>query len=231
MVGASVIRPSGRATPWRSAWWDGLRSVLRALGLAAISEQDGPTLKEEARASAGGAGTAEPDPFQAFFWRFERRLFGYLWHLTGDEQAARDLSQEAFVRAWQRFDAIESHRDSGAWLFRVASNLAMTHLRRRSAPVGAAAPLAEAQPMAGYAGDPGGTLAERDVVRRVLAALTPRQRAVLVLHEVCGYSGPEVADVLGISHAAAKMALWRAREGFRAAYLREDKGEDEEAGR
>ncbi len=229
MVGAGILRSAGRAIPRRSVWWDGLRSVLQTLGLAAISEQGGPTLKKEARASAGGVGTAEPDPFQAFFWRFERRLFGYLWHLTGDEQAARDLSQEAFVRAWQCFDAIESHRDSGAWLFRVASNLAMTYLRRRSAPVGAATPLAEAQTATGHAGDPGSTLAERDLVHRVLAALTPRQRAVLVLHEVCGYTGPEVADVLGISHAAAKMALWRAREHFRVAYLRED--EDEEAGR
>lgn len=158
--------------------------------------------------------------FEAFFWRFERRVIGVLWHMTGDEQAARDLAQETFLRAWQRFDAIAAHRETGHWLLRVATNLALTWLRRRNAPVGAAGPLTDDP----AASDPGSHIVERDLVRTILAAMPPRQRAVLVLHDLYGFSGAELAATLGISRDAAKMALWRAREQFRARYLRA--GED-----
>jgi hypothetical protein len=49
--------------------------------------------------------TADVDAFEAFFGRHERDIFGYPWRLTGDEQSARDLTQETFLRAWQRFDS------------------------------------------------------------------------------------------------------------------------------
>jgi hypothetical protein len=39
-------------------------------------------------------------PFEAFFWRYERRIFSFLWRMTGDEQLALDLNQETFIRAW-----------------------------------------------------------------------------------------------------------------------------------
>ena len=51
--------------------------------------------------------------FEAFFRRHERNIFGYLWRMTGDEQAAYDLSQETFVRAWQHFDRIASYERPG----------------------------------------------------------------------------------------------------------------------
>ena len=75
---------------------------------------------------SSGATSAGVDAFEAFFWRYERDILGYLWRLTGDEQAAYDLSQETFVRAWQHFDRIASYERPGGWLFRVATNLALT---------------------------------------------------------------------------------------------------------
>jgi DNA-directed RNA polymerase specialized sigma24 family protein len=61
-----------------------------------------------------------------------------------------------------------------------------------------------------------------DLVRRILLALSPRPRAVLVLHDVYGLSTDEVAQTLHMTRAAAKMMLCRAREQFRIRYQRQE---------
>jgi RNA polymerase sigma-70 factor (ECF subfamily) len=140
--------------------------------------------------------------------------------MTGDEQAAYDLSQETFVRAWQHFDRIASYDRPGAWLFRVATNLALTHQRRAAAPVGAAQSFSTG--IDPSISDPSWRLAESDDVRATLLALPPQQRAALALREVYGFSCAEVAETLGITLAAAKMTLSRARDAFRARYTRQE---------
>ncbi len=191
--------------------WSGSRVWLAAiLGGTAGDDQ---TLATPSGAESAASTSGE---FEAFFWRFERQIYSYLWRLTGDQQLAFDLSQETFLRAWQHFDAIAAHRENGAWLFRVASNLALTQ-RRRHTTVAAATPLREDD--AG-ANDLVGMLAEQEQIRAILEALPPRQRAVLLLRDVHGFTGEEVGRTLGISAAAVKMALSRARAQFRARYLR-----------
>ena len=182
------------------------------LALASLARDDVPATHGQ---DGGAQRVPGGDAFEAFFWRFERQIFGYLWRMTGDEQSAFDLTQETFLRAWQHFAEISGFRDAGPWLFRVATNLALTHLRRRAAR--SAVPLTEDEP---GASDPGRHVAERDAVRQVLARLTPKQRAALVLHEVYGLSCEEVGQALGLSRDAVKMALLRGRESFRAHYLR-----------
>ena len=211
-------------------WWNipGIWRISRALrwntSLAEITGAPGQTL---ASASAddvdhiGNAVSARQLPsFEAFFRRHERDIFGYLWRLTGDEQAAYDLSQETFVRAWQHFDRITTYERPGGWLFRVATNLALTHQKRAAAPVGAAQSFSTGNEPS--ISDPAWRLAESEAIRATLLALPPQQRAALVLREVCGFSCAEVAETLGITLAAAKMTLNRGRDAFRARYTREE---------
>ena len=145
------------------------------------------------------------DAFEAFFWRHERDILGYLWRLTGDEQAAHDLSQETFVRAW---------------LFRVATNLAINHLRGRARRSVASAAPAALEQVEHASGDPAHRLAEHDAIRQTLLELPPRQRAAVVLCDVYGLTSAEAASALGLSHGSLKMALWRGRERFRQDYQR-----------
>ncbi len=165
--------------------------------------------------------------YEAFIRQHERAILNYLWRMTGDEQTAYDLTQEVFLRAWQRFDALRRYDQPRSWLFRVATNLAITHIRRRALPVGSATPLdtaldSERDPASS---DPAWRLAESDQVRRTLLQLSPQRRAALVLREVYGLSAAEVGQTLGITPVAVRMALHRAREQFRALYLREEGGE------
>jgi RNA polymerase sigma-70 factor (ECF subfamily) len=140
--------------------------------------------------------------------------------VTGDEQAACDLSQETFLRAWQHVAKVSAYDQPRAWLFRIATNLALNYRRGRLARAGFAAGNIETRHPA--SSDPAWRLAERDLVRETLLDLPPRQRAGLVLREVYGLTCEEVALALGVSHAAAKMLLCRAREQFRECYRREE---------
>lgn len=177
------------------------------------------------RASSSVQDDARSEParlpeFERFFLEHEARVSGFLWRMTGDRQAACDLSQETFLRAWQRFEQISAYERPDAWLIRVATNFALQHLRRGRAPVGAAVPLDEAFDPG--VSDPGQRFPQRDLVRETLLGLPPRDRALLVLREVYGLSGEETATALGMTPNAAKVALFRARERFRAAYLEKD---------
>jgi RNA polymerase sigma factor (sigma-70 family) len=170
----------------------------------------------EMSASSGAA----LDEFESFFNAHEARLSAYLWRMTGDRQSASDLCQETFLRAWQRYDTIRAYDQPDAWLFRVATNLALQLARRQKAPIGAAGPLEDAfEPSVS---DPAWRLAERDLVRETLLELPPRARALLILREVSGFSAEEAAKTLGMSPSAVKVALWRARAQFREVYLRKE---------
>lgn len=162
---------------------------------------------------------------ERFIEQHQRAILNYLWRMTGDEQAAYDLTQEVFVRAWQHFDAVRTYERPLGWLFRVATNLALTHLRRRASPLADAGPLDDA--LSDASGDPVLRLAESDHVRRTLLQLSPKRRAALVLREVYGLSAAEVGQALGMSDAAVRMALHRAREQFREIYSREGGTRDE----
>src|SRR5579871_3524410 len=65
--------------------------------------------------------------FESFFWRYESIISRYLWQMVGDQAAATDLCQETFFRAWRHFARIKDHPQVRSWLYRVATNLAMTH--------------------------------------------------------------------------------------------------------
>src|SRR5262245_7115563 len=202
--------------PWRVKRREGWRVVLtRWVHAVLLAGGSVPTGAAGQRMVA----QAGQERFEAFFRRFERDIFGYLWRLTSDEQAAYDLSQETFLRAWQHFSKILAYEQPAAWLFRVATNLALNYRRGRRAPGQTTYPLDEA--LLGGS-DPAIRLALRDTVRRALMAVAPRQRAALVLREVYGLSCEEVAEVLEISPGAAKTILWRGRESFRDHYLREE---------
>jgi len=160
------------------------------------------------------ADTASPiAAFESLMRGHERDVFSYLWRLTGDEQTAYDLCQEMFLRAWQHFATMSRYDQPGAWLFRVATNLAINFLKKRKLLTYLAEDAWEAT--LPVAEDPLHGFVVRDLVHRALLHLQPRYRSALVLREVYGLSSEEVALALGTTHAAANMTLSRAREEFR----------------
>ena len=195
--------------------------------LLAVEESEPVGAATTARPSWHATPRDDVGAFEPFFRAHERDIFTYLWRMTSDEQAAYDITQETFLRAWRHFARIRGYERPGGWLFRVATHLALNHLRSRATALGGAVSLdaasnaRQAPQFSPAASDPGARIANADAVRRALMAIPHRSRAALVLREVYGLSCDEVATTLGISVGAAKTLLWRARGEFRSHYAEE----------
>ncbi len=198
---------SQRRAARRLAWLWGVLAL-------ALHKQDTPR-----PATAHGA----YETFEEFISGRESDVFGYLWRLTGDEQTAYDLCQETFLRAWQQFEKIRHYEQPGAWLFRVATNLALNAIERRTTVSGRVIPLREdVQPTTE---DPAGRIARLDLIHQTLLRLPAREGAALVLREVEGFSMDEIARALDVSASSVRMLLSRARAHFRQRY--DDDGSEE----
>jgi RNA polymerase sigma-70 factor, ECF subfamily len=199
--------------------WHGMlrwRVLRRLAAMTVRREADGVP------ARGGDIPTTRTGDFEDFFRRHEPRITGYLWRMVGDEGTASDLCQETFIRAWGHFAEVGAAAQPLAWLFRVATNLALNHLRAQSRGVRTAISLdAAADPASS---DPTGHFIERDFVGSVLAELAPKSRAILILRDVYGVSFDEAGAMLGLSPTAARMALSRARAQFRDRYLQQERG-------
>jgi RNA polymerase sigma-70 factor, ECF subfamily len=156
------------------------------------------------------------------FWelydRYYSRVRGYATSMLRDPAASDDVVQETFIRAQASLDALREPERVPAWLFRVAHNLCIDHLRAsRSSRIDPSA-----DPDA--AGSCNDTSVQRDLERGEMSAcvrakidrLPESHRAVILLYDIQGLSHQEIADVLGIEVGAVKVRLHRARKKLRA---------------
>ena len=152
--------------------------------------------------------------FATLVVRYQQPLGGYLAHLTGDRDVAPDLVQETFLRAYRALSVAQPGLLIRPWLFRIATNLAYDHLRRRRRL--AWVPLDKAEQQLGR--DAVADLAEQQLVREALATLRPAERAVLLLCGLEGLSYAEAALVLSASAEAVRKRFTRAKARFRLAF-------------
>jgi RNA polymerase sigma-70 factor (ECF subfamily) len=138
--------------------------------------------------------------------------------LTGDDDTARDVVQETYLRAFRGLATFRGDAQFTTWLYRITANCASTHLgrrrRHRHEELTDDLGVHDLRPAA----DPVGRAEQsmlRDRVQLALRALPPRLRAVVVLRDVYDLSHDAIADELGISVSAAKVRLHRARRKLR----------------
>lgn len=135
-------------------------------------------------------------------------LYRFLAAAGRDPHLAEDIVQETMLRAHRERKPV---RDVRAWCFTVALNLLRSHMRRRRW-----LPLREARSVEGWAFVEDS--ATRDAVHRALATLGTEQRTALLLHTLAGFTHAEIAAMHGITEAAARQRVHRARQAFAAAY-------------
>jgi RNA polymerase sigma-70 factor (TIGR02960 family) len=158
-----------------------------------------------------------------------RELLVHCYRMTGSVHDAEDLLQETLLRAWRALDDYDETRASlRTWLYRIATNVCLTALRKQSrrplpsglvgpsddprAPMVAAVEVPWLQPLPD---DPADVMAGRVSLRLALVAalqlLPARQRAMLILREVLDWSAVEIAEALETTPAAVNSGLQRAR--------------------
>jgi RNA polymerase sigma-70 factor (ECF subfamily) len=141
------------------------------------------------------------------------RVYALCLRLEGDAARADDLTQDVFVRAWERLTSFRGESAFGTWLHRLAVNVVLADRRaawRRDRRV-----TLDEEPVAlasTPSADPGLALD----LEAAIAALPPGARSVFVLHDVEGYQHDEVARLLGIAEGSSKSLLHKARLRLRA---------------
>ncbi|MBF6589681.1 MAG: RNA polymerase sigma factor [Ktedonobacterales bacterium] len=170
----------------------------------------------------------------AVYAEYSARIHSYAFHLLGNQEDADDITQDVFIRAHSHLCELRDAARLRSWLYRIATNLCMDHLRRRTRQrrlFGIALPIGgrEEEPAFQDIPQPGSMamidgVAERDHIRQALRSMPAKYATCLLLHSVQGLSYREIADILGISPGAAAVRLTRARSLF-ATYYDELKGE------
>lgn len=155
----------------------------------------------------------DAEGFETFYLGSRDRLTLQVAALTGDAAEAFDHVQEAFVRAWRKWDRIREYDEPEAWVRRVALNLAVSRWRR-------ARRIIATDPLDGGVHlDP-----EQSDLVDALRRLPKSERTAIVLHHLVGYSVDEVAAELHVPTGTVKSWLWRGRVKL-AKWLREEREE------
>ena len=136
--------------------------------------------------------------------------------LLGDRSDAEDLVQDAFLRAMDRLPLLDSNRPFGPWFFTLLRNLGINQLRARKVRHTEPEPfdVASTDPL------PDEVVVNNEVRTRfdaALAALTPRQREIVMLFEVEGWKGVEIAEHLGLTPENVRWHLHQAKKSLRVA--------------
>ena len=153
------------------------------------------------------AGTSRD--FRTLYEDEHRRLFQTLYFVTGNRHDAADLMHEAFLKMWERWDSIGEIRDVHAYLFKVALNASRTRARAARRAARRRIPL-------GVVHDPFDEIELREDVRQMLQALTPRQRAALLLLDLYDYDSGEAARIMGIRPSTVRALATQGRASLRA---------------
>ncbi len=150
----------------------------------------------------------EIDDFGAFVREHERRVRAVLLRLLDDDRDVEEATQDVFVQAWRKLDGFRGEAAVSTWLYRIAVNEALQRRRRRRVAVTelderVAEPEREDEQL-------------RRFLLECLRRLPLELRAPVVLRDVEGLTNQEVAEVLGLSLAAAKSRIHRGRMLIRA---------------
>jgi RNA polymerase sigma-70 factor, ECF subfamily len=160
--------------------------------------------------------------FEQLVRRYEGRLMSVLLRFVRDRELARDLSQETFLRVYERIGQFDPSRRFGPWLFRIGVNLTLDYLRKRKRRVWPALftdNRSERAPDPAVA-DPRGALDLEQEVRRVLEQIPEKYRTVLILRDLENFSSSEIAAIMNRKEATIRWRLAEARLRFEQLWTR-----------
>jgi RNA polymerase sigma-70 factor (ECF subfamily) len=162
----------------------------------------------------------EASAFDILVARWEDRIRGAAFRFLGSEEEARDVAQEAFLKAYRALSGFKQEARFSSWLYQIAMNLCRDRLRRRKTRAtvsleeleGTGPVMVETRPGAHE------RLLERDLaraVRRAVHALPEEQREVVILKEYQDLTFLEIAQALGVPVSTVKTRLYRGLDQLR----------------
>jgi RNA polymerase sigma-70 factor (ECF subfamily) len=187
--------------------------IARAIG--SLMAEEAPPLPWKADVQAARRG--DPNAFEALVRSVQRAVYGLALRLLNSEAEASEVSQEAFLRAYQNLHRYDEERPFDLWVMAITRNLCLDLLRRRTK-----LRTEELEPMkevlaSGEASQEEGAIArqERQSLEEAMATLSVEDREVLALYYVQQRTTKEIAQILGCAPGTIMARLFRAREKLR----------------
>lgn len=173
---------------------------------------------------------SDTEAFGQLVQRYERRVIKVIRRFMPDYEMALDLTQETFLRAFDRLEQFDPSRRFGPWLFRIAVNITYDHLRKikRKGKWALFSEAGEDHLPAPQCPDPRENKDLTQEVQAVLVDIPEAYRTVLVLRDLEGFSTSEVAAVTERSEATIRWRLAEARRMFKEAWDRRERSIEEE---
>jgi RNA polymerase sigma-70 factor (ECF subfamily) len=165
--------------------------------------------------------------FEAIYERYGTRVLNLAYRMVGNEETARDLAQEVWIKVFERLDTFESRAEVFTWIYRITVNHALNHMKRErrvrwldvlDRSVGEVLREESADPafVEGAESPPADTVMEADErarhLWRAIQSLDPKYRVPLVLFHYEEQSYKQIADALELSMAAVEARIHRARK-------------------
>ena len=149
--------------------------------------------------------TTPAETFEGFYEATHQRLFTALCLVTGDRHEAEEITQDAFLRVFERWERVAELDDPESYVFRAAMNVFRNRYRR------AALAVRRSLSLAPQASDDLAAVEARDEVIRLLRPLPPRQRAAVLATSILDLSAEEAGHLLGMRPATVRALASRAR--------------------
>jgi RNA polymerase sigma-70 factor, ECF subfamily len=149
----------------------------------------------------------DPGSFDAFYNASVRRLIGQLHAMTGSRTEAEDCVQEAYARAWQRWEKVSGYGDPEAWVRTVAYRVSISTWRK-------AASMRAAHQRHGVPAEATGLNPDYVAIITALRQVSAAQRQAIVLHHLVGLSVDEIARETGAASGTVKARLSRGRQAL-----------------
>lgn len=153
--------------------------------------------------------------FERLYRSHVGRVYALCVRLSGERAKASELTQDAFVQAWQKLSQLDNDEVFATWLYRLTVNMVLMKLRREkkwSAREAGSDVLDAVEPIRGARGENPGARVD---LERAIAELPTQARVVFVLHDVEGYRHEEIAEHMSIAVGTSKAQLHRARRLLR----------------
>jgi RNA polymerase sigma-70 factor (ECF subfamily) len=148
-----------------------------------------------------------------------REVYSLCFRILRNPDDAAEATQDAFLKAWRGLKSFRGDAQFTTWLYRVATNAAISRHRSRARrwdhETKSEPEVLESIPASTSIEDAAGARLDLDTVERALASLPETHRAAIVLRDVYGLTIEEMAHELGVSNVAAKVRLHRARKRLR----------------
>ncbi len=164
------------------------------------------------------AQTGDADAFEAVYRASVGQIYALCLRMSGDSVEAEELTQDVFVRAWQKLASFRGESRFTTWLHRLAVNLVLQDRRSKGRRGAREESVADLERYGSHAtrAMPG----TRVDLERAIAGLPPKARNVLVLRDIQGYKYDEIAELTGVSLGTIKAQIHRARALVREALER-----------